>query len=53
MGTVGYGAMYPVSTAAHSLVVVETFSGLILAALTAGIVFTRFSLTRGELVFSR
>ena len=53
MGTIGYGTMYPISTAAHSLVVVETVIGLILAALTAGIIFTRFSLTRGELVLSR
>jgi inward rectifier potassium channel len=53
MGTVGYGAMYPASTAANTLVVAESVAGLILTALATGIVFARFSRTMGELVFSR
>lgn len=53
MGTIGYGAMYPVSTAANDLVVTESVVGLIVTALATGIVFSRFSRTTGELLFSR
>ena len=53
MGTIGYGAMYPVSTAAHALVVAESVVGLILTALATGIVFARFSQTTGQLIFSK
>jgi inward rectifier potassium channel len=53
MGTVGYGAMYPASTAANVLVVGEAVVGLIFTAVATGIVFARFSRTTGELVFSR
>jgi inward rectifier potassium channel len=53
MGTIGYGAMYPTSTAANVLVVAESVVGLIFTALATGIVFARFSRTTGELVFSR
>ncbi len=53
MGTIGYGAMYPVSTAANDLVVAESVVGLIVTALATGIVFSRFSRTTGELLFSR
>ncbi len=53
MGTIGYGSMYPVSAAAHVLVVVESMFGVGLAAITAGIVFARFSQSSGRLVFSR
>jgi inward rectifier potassium channel len=52
MGTIGYGSMYPTSTSAHMLVVAESVVGLVHAALVTGIVFTRFSLTTGRLVFS-
>ena len=53
MGTIGYGAMYPETTAAHTLVVAESVAGLIITALATGIVFSRFSQSRGRLVFSR
>jgi inward rectifier potassium channel len=52
MGTIGYGSMYPTSTAAHVVMVVESVFGLIQAALATGIVFTRFSMTTGQLIFS-
>jgi inward rectifier potassium channel len=52
MGTIGYGAMYPSSTAAHILVVAESVVGLILTALATGVVFARFSQSSGQLVFS-
>ncbi len=53
MGTIGYGAMYPTSTAANVLVVTESVVGLIVTALATGMVFSRFSRTTGELLFSR
>jgi inward rectifier potassium channel len=52
IGTVGYGAMYPVSTAANLLVVAESIVGVILTALATGIVFARFSQTTSMLVFT-
>ncbi len=53
MGTIGYGAMYPQTTAANLLVVGESVVGLILTALATGIVFARFSQTTGMVIFSR
>lgn len=53
MGTIGYGSMYPVSTAAHAIVVAESVVGLIFTALATGIIFARFSQVTGRLVFSR
>jgi inward rectifier potassium channel len=52
MGTIGYGAMYPVSRAANVIVVVESVVGLVSAALVTGLVFVRFSLTRARVMFS-
>lgn len=53
MGTIGYGAMYPTTTAANWLVVAESVVGLITTALATGVVFTRFQQTQGQLVFSK
>jgi inward rectifier potassium channel len=52
IGTMGYGAMYPTSTAAHVLVTAESIVGVILTALAMGIVFARFSQTSSHLVFT-
>ncbi len=52
MGTIGYGVMYPVSTAANLLVVAESVLSLLSTALAAGLVFVRFSQTRARLLFS-
>jgi inward rectifier potassium channel len=52
MGTIGYGTMYPASTAANLLVVAESVTGLVLTALATGLVFVRFSQTRARLLFS-
>ena len=52
IGTVGYGAMYPTSTAANVLVTAESIVGVILTALATGIVFARFSQTTSRLVFT-
>lgn len=53
MGTIGYGSMYPVSTAANWLVVSEAIVGLTLMALATGLVFAKFSRPTARLVFSR
>lgn len=53
MATIGYGAMYPQSTAAHVLVVIEAVLGLLVTALCAGLVFAKFSQPTGRIAFSR
>jgi len=53
MGTIGYGALYPGSTASNLLVVAEAITGLSLTALATGLVFAKFSLPTARLVFSR
>jgi inward rectifier potassium channel len=52
MGTIGYGNMYPATTAANILVVAESVTGLVVTALATGLVFVRFSQVRPRMVFS-
>ena len=52
MGTIGYGAMYPETRLANAVVVAESVAGLLLTALATGIVFVKFSQTRGKILFS-
>jgi inward rectifier potassium channel len=52
MGTIGYGAMYPVTAMANTVMTIESVVGLIATALVTGIVFARFSQSTGQLVFS-
>jgi inward rectifier potassium channel len=52
MGTIGYGAMYPASRAANAVVVLESIVGLLITAVATGLVFVRFSLTKGRIVFA-
>lgn len=52
MATIGYGSMYPTSTAAQLLVVVEAIVGLLMTAVVTGLVFSKFSQTSGKVVFS-
>jgi inward rectifier potassium channel len=53
MGTLGYGAMYPETLAAHSLVVVEVIVGILMTALATGLVFTKFSTPSPRVFFSK
>jgi inward rectifier potassium channel len=53
MGTIGYGAMYPDSTAANVLVVLESITSLLLTAISTGLVFAKFSRSTARFVFSR
>lgn len=52
MGTIGYGSMYPATRFANALVVAESVTGLVVTALSTGLVFARFSQTRARVVFS-
>src|SRR5262245_54406086 len=51
--TVGYGAMHPVSLAAHVLVTIEATLGLVATALITGLVFAKFTLSTARIAFSR
>ena len=53
MGTIGYGAMYPQSLAAHLLVVAEAASSLVITALATGLIFSKFSLPTGKVAFAQ
>ena len=52
MGTIGYGAMFPVGTTAHALVTAESIVSMLVTALVTGVIFARFSQSSGQLVFS-
>jgi inward rectifier potassium channel len=53
LGTIGYGMMYPETTPANLVVVVETITGLTLIALATGLIFAKFSRSTARMVFSR
>lgn len=53
ISTVGYGAMYPESTLASSVMVVELMFGVVLTAVATGLVFTKFSTPRPRVFFAR
>ena len=53
LGTIGYGAMTPGNTFANVVVMIESFIGVIQAALITGIVFSRFSTPTARVMFSR
>jgi inward rectifier potassium channel len=51
-GTLGYGAMYPESLAAHLLVTLEVMIGMFLLALATGFTFSKFSTVRARVQFA-
>lgn len=53
MGTVGYGGMVPETVASNLLMVAESTVGLLITALSTGMVFAKFSQPVGRIVFSR
>jgi inward rectifier potassium channel len=53
MGTIGYGAMFPESTAANVVVVAESIASLLLMAVSTGLVFAKFSRSTARFVFTR
>src|SRR5258708_3685662 len=52
-GTIGYGAMYPQSTAAQLAMTVESIVTLVVAAVATGLVFSKFSIPQARLEFAR
>lgn len=53
LATIGYGAMYPASTAAHTVMICESIVSLIITALATGLVFTKFARPTTRVAFSR
>lgn len=53
MASIGYGAMYPKTAYANSLVTIESIVGLLGLTMASGIMFARFSLPKAQVVFSR
>lgn len=51
LGTIGYGAMYPASLAAHLVTTCEAIAGVFVAALATGLVFAKFSMVRARVRF--
>ena len=53
IATIGYGVMAPATVYANLLMTVESAMGLLLVALTTGLVFARFSRPTARIMFSR
>jgi inward rectifier potassium channel len=53
LATIGYGKMVPVTRAAHVVVTLEAFTGVIVTAVTTGILFAKFSRPTARVLFSR
>jgi inward rectifier potassium channel len=53
LASIGYGAMYPKTIYANSVVTVEAMVGLIGVAVSTGLAFARFSRPTARIVFSR
>ena len=53
MGTIGYGYLAPADTLANTIVMIESFSGIMLTALITGVFFARFSTPMARVVFSK
>jgi inward rectifier potassium channel len=52
LGTLGYGAMYPVTLGAHILVTLEVMLGIFVLALATGVIFSKFSSVRARVQFA-
>lgn len=53
MATIGYGYLAPADHLANAIVAVESFVGILYAALLTGLIFARFSTPRARVVFSK
>ncbi len=52
-GTIGYGVLSPATVYANSVMTVETLCGILLVALTTGVMFARVSRPTARVLFSR
>jgi inward rectifier potassium channel len=53
LATIGYGAMYPASRAANTLMILESIVSLVLLSLGTGLVFSKFARPTTRVAFSR
>ena len=53
IGTIGYGTVFPVTRLANVVVACESVAGLLFTAVATGLIFVRFSQTRGRILFSK
>lgn len=53
MATIGYGYLAPGDDIANTIVTVESFVGIALAALVTGLFFARFSTAKARVIFSK
>jgi inward rectifier potassium channel len=53
LATIGYGAMYPASRAAHVVMIGESIVSLVLTALATGLIFSKFARPTTRVAFSR
>jgi inward rectifier potassium channel len=53
MATIGYGSMYPSTPLTNGLVVAEAIAGLLVTALSTGLVFAKFTVPDARIRFAR
>jgi inward rectifier potassium channel len=53
LGTIGYGVMVPRSTAANTLMIIESITSVIVIALATGLVFSKFARATARVAFSQ
>ncbi len=53
MATIGYGYLAPGDDVANAIVTVQSFVGIVMAAIITGIFFSRFSTPRARVLFGR
>lgn len=53
ISTIGYGGLSPATPAADAVVVLESVAGLLLTALSTGMIFAKFATPRAKVLWSR
>lgn len=53
MGTIGYGFMYPSAPLTNLVVTMESVTSMVVTALATGLLFSKFSILRPRLAYSR
>jgi inward rectifier potassium channel len=53
MATIGYGYLAPMDAISNTIVMVDSFFGILYTALITGIIFARFSTPRARILFSK
>jgi len=53
LATIGYGAMYPKTVYANTIVTIEAMTGMVGVAVLTGLAFARFSKPTARVIFSR